>query len=241
MSAGYETLTDKEKETLRLIVRGHDAKSMAQELDLSVHTINERLRAARRKLSVTSSREAARIAFKQEETHPQFSGPKSFGDALNLADRNQPGFGHYARWLIGGLVMSLFAAFLFLSSPFVDEQVEYRPAEVVANDAAIESAAREWLELVDMGDWQASYEATASSFRELNTTENWESASLQAREPLGEVLSREAITVQNIPAPPAGLQLIRFKTDFAATGFETETLTLQREEGEFKVVGYYID
>ena len=39
-------LTKKEKQTLRLIVRGHDATSVARELSLSVHTINERLRDA---------------------------------------------------------------------------------------------------------------------------------------------------------------------------------------------------
>ena len=56
MADGYDELTDKEKQTLRLMVRGHDAKSAASELALSVHTINERLRDARRKLAVSSSR-----------------------------------------------------------------------------------------------------------------------------------------------------------------------------------------
>ena len=40
MAHALGELTEKEKETLRLIVRGHDAKSMAAEFDLSVHTIN---------------------------------------------------------------------------------------------------------------------------------------------------------------------------------------------------------
>src|SRR3546814_10526644 len=57
---GIQALTEKEKETLRLLVDGHDAKSMARHLGLSVHTINERLRDARRKMSASSSREAAR-------------------------------------------------------------------------------------------------------------------------------------------------------------------------------------
>ncbi|GAA0731919.1 MULTISPECIES: helix-turn-helix domain-containing protein [Sphingomonas] len=53
-------LTEREKTTLRLLLAGHDAKSIARELELSVHTVNERLRDARRKLGVASSREAAR-------------------------------------------------------------------------------------------------------------------------------------------------------------------------------------
>ena len=60
MTTGLDALTKKEKQTLRLILRGHDAKSAARELSLSLHTVNERLREARRKLGVTSSREAAR-------------------------------------------------------------------------------------------------------------------------------------------------------------------------------------
>ena len=56
MINGYQALTEKEKETLRLLVSGYDAKSMARQLGLSVHTINERLRDARRKMAVSSSR-----------------------------------------------------------------------------------------------------------------------------------------------------------------------------------------
>ena len=68
---GLDALTEKEKQTLRLIVRGHDAKSVARDLDLSVHTINERLRDARRKLAVSSSREAARLLFAAENKLPR--------------------------------------------------------------------------------------------------------------------------------------------------------------------------
>ena len=72
MADGYDELTDKEKQTLRLMVRGHDAKSAASELALSVHTINERLRAARRKLEVTSSKEAARLLLQAEAQADRF-------------------------------------------------------------------------------------------------------------------------------------------------------------------------
>ena len=77
------SLTEKEKQTLRLIVCGHDAKSIARTLDLSVHTINERLRDARRKMAVSSSREAARLLLEAEggtplrassDCHPEYVG-----------------------------------------------------------------------------------------------------------------------------------------------------------------------
>ena len=50
MSQDTGMLTEKEKEALRLLLAGHDAKSSARELDISVHTLNDRLRSARRKL-----------------------------------------------------------------------------------------------------------------------------------------------------------------------------------------------
>src|SRR3546814_16629520 len=79
---GINALTEKEKQTLRLIVRGHDAKSIARNLDLSVHTINERLRDARRKLKVSSSREAARLLFDAEGEPPNPSGDTTIGEAV---------------------------------------------------------------------------------------------------------------------------------------------------------------
>jgi DNA-binding CsgD family transcriptional regulator len=64
------SLTPKELEVLALIAQGHDAKSAASELAVSYHTIYERLRRARAKLGVSSSREAARIIF--SESHQKF-------------------------------------------------------------------------------------------------------------------------------------------------------------------------
>jgi DNA-binding CsgD family transcriptional regulator len=109
MDADYATLTEKEKQTLRLLVSGHDAKSMARELGLSVHTVNERLRDARRKIGVSSSREAARLLREAE-----FNAPQSFGDT-HLGDATRPvgaqiAAGHQTgdailrrRWLVGAV------------------------------------------------------------------------------------------------------------------------------------------
>jgi DNA-binding CsgD family transcriptional regulator len=53
-------LTDKELEILRLLMAGHTVKSIAVRLGRSETSINERLRDARRKTGVGSSRELAR-------------------------------------------------------------------------------------------------------------------------------------------------------------------------------------
>ena len=46
MAEGYQALTAKEKEALRLLLGGHDAKSMASQLGLSAHMISARRRDA---------------------------------------------------------------------------------------------------------------------------------------------------------------------------------------------------
>lgn len=88
MKGDLESLSDRERETLRLLGRGHDAKSIASALDLSVHTVNERLRDVRRKLGVSSSREAARLLLAHEAASapPKKSGDKEIGVALARAE-----------------------------------------------------------------------------------------------------------------------------------------------------------
>ena len=242
-----DALTDKEKDTLRLILRGHDAKSMARELGLSVHTINERLRNARRKLDVTSSKEAARLLCDAEDEAPQTFGDKQMGEALAGEVRAQavpPKAWTGRAVLIGGIVlMSLLLAVLALnpSLPFVQpEQSDARSFEVATGDAEMEAAARDWLALVDAGEWQASYDATGAVFRELNTAQLWADVSQDVRVPLGEVTSREAISFQQVPTPPAGHLIVTFRTSFAGQPDTMETVTLSREGGELRVVGYLI-
>lgn len=80
MQRDFEHLSEREKEVLRLLGRGHDAKSAAGALGVSVNAIHERLRDARRKLSVSSSREAARL-LQDFEAH---AAPKTWDEKTVL-------------------------------------------------------------------------------------------------------------------------------------------------------------
>jgi DNA-binding CsgD family transcriptional regulator len=245
---GYQALTDKEKQTLRLLLAGHDAKSLARHFNLSVHTINERLRDARRKLSASSSREAARLLREAEGADPHSIGDDGFGDAPAAPAGQEgatikPGPHRRAAWAIGGFAMiTLAIAALALSAA-----PQHRPATAAhrAPAAVAESSAtkatRAWLALVDAGKWRESFAGTAKSFQTNNTYEMWRDASVGGRVPLGRVLSRRLVSDEQIPAPPHGNQLVRFKTHFANKANATETLTLVQEEGVWKIVGYIID
>ncbi|MEA3048221.1 MAG: hypothetical protein QOG84_57 [Sphingomonadales bacterium] len=247
MTHGYQALTEKEKETLRLLLAGHDAKSMARHFGLSVHTINERLRDARRKLSASSSREAARLLRQAEGAHPQSPGDEGIGDGgpLSIAQGGATAHaGPHPRtaWAIGGLIMIAFAlAALALSSahrPHIATP-HGRPAAVA--ESPVTEAARQWLALVDAGKWPESFAATAKSFQTLNTLDMWQSASVGGRVPLGRVLSRRLAGEESVPAPPNGYRVVRFRTDFAAKAGATETLSLAREGDGWRVAGYIIE
>lgn len=61
LPSSLAALNEKEVEVLRLLAAGHTVKSIAANLDRSEASINERLRDARRKTGVGSSRELARL------------------------------------------------------------------------------------------------------------------------------------------------------------------------------------
>jgi len=254
-------LTEKEKQTLRLIVRGHDAKSMARCLGLSVHTINERLRDARRKMAVSSSREAARLLLEVERGGSALASPdrsppellvdRSIGDDVDgirddREDAPNGGAGPAYRRpsiIIGVCFMTLVLGLLALASLAPSSST---PApEPVAAEAVIRSdvteTARQWLALLDQGRWSDSYRLTAASFQKLNSAATWAAASEEARTPLGAVVSRTLIGQENLPAPPHGYEVVKFRTDFANKKQALETVSLDRESGAWRVVGVTIE
>ncbi|MDB5674747.1 MAG: LuxR family transcriptional regulator [Sphingomonas bacterium] len=251
---GSWALTEKEKQTLRLIVRGHDAKSTARSLGLSVHTINERLRDARRKMAVSSSRQAARQLLEVEGAGAA-PNPDLFGDAEIGADAtHRPvdqggapigGAGRAYRHpgiIIGVLVMTIaLGLFALIALPQVASVPSPTPAvSDTMQDAVLVDAARQWLILLDQGRWDESYRATGTPFRKLNTAQVWAAVSEKVRAPLGAVMSRSFLSQQDLPAPPHGYEVVKFRTRFANKADAVETVTLDREDGHWHVVGVTI-
>ena len=252
MTTGLDALTAKEKDALRLLLRGHDAKSSARELGLSVHTVNERLRDARRKLGVTSSREAARRLLAEEDETPELLGDKALGDA-SAAPAAAPMAASATRWwagrrlalpALGVLVMSsILAALLLPASPLSVLPVTVASSAAAAEPSATAAAraAEDFLALVDDSRWAESYAATGAQFRALNTVEHWSEVSQQVRPPLGRLLTRDLIGNEYVPAPPEGYRLIKFRSTYASGTAQTESLSLAWEGGAWKVVGIVFD
>jgi hypothetical protein len=109
-----------------------------------------------------------------------------------------------------------------------------------ATSSAVTASAQAWLALVDQGRWEESWAATASPFRSLNTSKIWASTSEKVRAPLGAVQSRVLLSQDSVPAPPNGVEVLKFRTSFANKPSAEETLSLAQEDGSWRVVGYYI-
>ncbi len=255
MTTRHQSLTEKEKETLRLLLQGYDAKSMAQHLGLSVHTINERLRDARRKMETSSSREAARLLREAEAAAPELLGDKHLGDAAGAAaaaQHPQPAQGRARSRrtgrIVGGTVMSLSLALLALSAlsgtglaPTVPLTTAAAVSPTPASEAAAVDAARQFMAMLDRDDWTGSWQATHKSFQLLNTVEWWTQASQQVRGRLGTSLSRELATVDFTAAPPHGQWQITFKASYSKQAKATETVSLAFENGAWKVVSIMVE
>lgn len=253
MTTGLDALTDKEKQALRLIVRGYDAKSAASELGLSVHTVNERLRDARRKLAVSSSREAARMLAQAESGFPKSLADKKLGEAFApviVPSAGQPKRGRALAWLAGGMiVMSLVVAMFALATTakLTAASDGNRPASnasVAAAESDASRAARGWLALLDAGKWNASWEAAGTVFRTRITAEQWAGKISATRNQFGPVRRRAlagAMKTAELPGAPAGeYEIVKFQTDWAKMPGTTERVVLQREGQAWKVVGYFI-
>jgi hypothetical protein len=147
------------------------------------------------------------------------------------------------RIFIGVLIMTFALGLLALAvlSPAAAPPSVAPTVSQTAPDAAVVDAARQWLVLVDQGRWDDSYRGTGTAFQKLNTAEVWAATSEKVRVPLGAVLSRTFLSQQDLPAPPAGYQVVKFRTRFANKADAIETVSLEREGGAWRIVGVTIE
>ena len=259
MNDPLKCLNERERDTLRLLLAGHDAKSIARERRLSVHTVNERLRAARRKLGVSSSREAARLLAQAEGNAHDFPVSKEFGmdrhggGAARTAPTGPLSWPRRHPWRTGGVLLMIVAiiAAAFVTMAGIEDAGAPRDltqeADTFASPSAwsaSESHALNWLALVDQEAWSASWRDAGAIFRSQISADDWAAAIIPVRKPLGAVLSRTLFKVTKaatLPGVPEGdYEILEFRTDFAARTGAIERVVLAREPTGWTVNGYFI-
>jgi hypothetical protein len=109
---------------------------------------------------------------------------------------------------------------------------------------APDAAAKEWLFIVDGGDYAKSWDRTGGLFKARLTTQDWQSKIAPVREPLGAIMQRKlaGVTFANTGAglPTGKYAVVRFNSSFANKAVAEETVGLDLENGRWAVTGYFI-
>jgi hypothetical protein len=121
-------------------------------------------------------------------------------------------------------------------------------APAIAQDpreSTVGAAARDWLALIDKGDYDASWKAAGAKFRAAMSTQQWGTAVGGVRAPLGSVKQRSSVrtafTREFQGVPEGDYALVNYRTSFEKRDDSDETVTLEREsDGQWRVIGYFI-
>jgi len=102
-----------------------------------------------------------------------------------------------------------------------------------------------WLELVDAGDYAASWVEAAAYFKEAVNQETWRQSVAAVRHPLGRVISRQLRSKEyttTLPGAPDGEYVVlQYDTVFENKDSAVETITpMKGEDGTWRVSGYFI-
>ena len=135
------------------------------------------------------------------------------------------------------------------SDPIAPGQVASENGEetmenVVQENAVATEAARNWVRLIDAGEYTDSWSEAGSMFRQAVTADSWAAQVAPIREPLGSLVSRTEKSIEartDLPGAPAGdYRMLSFDTAYSASPERVETVVMHKENGRWSVVGYFI-
>jgi hypothetical protein len=107
------------------------------------------------------------------------------------------------------------------------------------------AAAKNWLTIIDKGDYAESWKEAAEYFKTAGPEEKWEQSLTAVRKPLGNLISRKVKSATyrtSLPGVPDGQYVvIQFKTSFEHKKSAIETVTpMLDKDSKWRVAGYFI-
>lgn len=108
-----------------------------------------------------------------------------------------------------------------------------------------EAAGAKWLQMVDNGQYEASWDAASELFKKAVSKENWKATIENVRKSTGAVKSRKVKASQYIVnpdgAPEGEYVMIQYDSSFEGIETAVETLTpMKDKDGVWRVSGYYV-
>jgi hypothetical protein len=120
-------------------------------------------------------------------------------------------------------------------------------AEAIAPPAATK-AIESWVDVIDAGNYGVSWDQASKSFQKEVTKEQWVTAAVTVRAPLGAKKQRtlaSAKIVEELPGPKGPIKgefvIATYDTTYETPGSFVETLTFEKEaDGVWRASGYFI-
>ncbi|MCI0444719.1 DUF4019 domain-containing protein [bacterium] len=133
---------------------------------------------------------------------------------------------------------------LSLTFLFVILSIQMVRADSAAEDAALK-ATQAWLDLIDSGKYDASWEEAAMYFKNTVKKEEWISTIKAVRDPFGKLLKRMLKSKQSVTsmpgAPDGDYVIIQYDSSFENKKSAVETVVpMLDKDGKWRVSGYYI-
>jgi hypothetical protein len=108
-----------------------------------------------------------------------------------------------------------------------------------------DDAARQWLTVVDSGDYVNSWNHASGLLKNGIDVQNWQATIALLRNPLGALLGRLPVGVKWSNAiaglPDGKYVVVQFNSSFANKAVAVETVGLDTEDGHWAVTGYFIE
>ncbi|SEB00986.1 TonB family protein [Alkalimonas amylolytica] len=108
----------------------------------------------------------------------------------------------------------------------------------------VEAIALNWLQLIDQGQYETSWQQAGSMVQQQLSASQWQNTLHNTRKSFGALQSRTVLSQQehrSLPGVPDGRYLVLImQSQFEHKAAAVETLTLSFEQGEWRAIGYFI-
>lgn len=123
------------------------------------------------------------------------------------------------------------------ASAFAQAATPTKPSTVTAPMPAPDDRARQWLTLVDDGNYAQAYAEAAPALRRHASADSWSSTVASVRAPLGAMARRD---LKAVDLGRTRTAIVRYDSVFAHKAAAVETVTLSFADGGWSVSAYSV-